>query len=229
MRGVSSFGGTSSIQVRRIIRNAVNNPDVKGIMLKIDSPGGTVAGTDEMSADIQAANQIKPVHAHVDGLMASAAYWTGSQVRTITATRTSEIGSLGTFAVVHDMSEMAKNDGIKVHVISTGPFKGAFTPGSEVTKDQLAELQTTVDKLNSFFMEDVQNAREFTNKEIESLFDGRIHIAEDALKLGLIDGVSSFEDAIRSLEQEAMAAFHEDDEEDDEEEALAIARAQLLR
>lgn len=219
MRAQSSYGGTSSVQVRRILRNASTNPKVKGIMLKIDSPGGTVAGTDEMAADIAMVAALKPIHAHVDGLMASAAFWTGAQASYITATRTSEIGSLGTVAVVHDMSEAAAKEGIKVHVISTGPHKGAFTPGSEVTEAQLEDLQKTVDTLNVFFMNAVAEARGFDMDKTKSLFDGRTHIAADALDLGLIDGIAGFDEAIRNLENTvALDAV-------DSEEAIALARS----
>lgn len=223
MRGVSSFGGTSSVQIRRIIRVAVRNPEVKGIMLRIDSPGGTVAGTDELAGDIRAASQIKPIRSHVEGLMASAAFWIGSQASLITASRTSEIGSLGTVAVVHDSSEMAKNEGIKVHVISTGDFKGAFTPGSEVTEEQLADLQEIVDELNEFFMEAVMNGRDMDAKTVKSLFDGRVHVAEKALSLKLIDGVMSFEESVRTFEKEVFV------EDDRSAEVLARSRALGLK
>lgn len=223
MRGVSKWGGTSSVQIRRILRNAVSDSKVKAIMLKVDSPGGTVAGTDDLAIEIKNTDRIKPVHTHVDNLMASAAFWTGAQARHVTASRMSEIGSLGTVAVVHDMSEMAKMEGVKVHVISTGDHKGAFTPGSEVTKDQLADLQSIVDKLNSFFMDAVAEARGFTPKETKALFDGRVHVAEDALKLNLIDGISTFDEALLALEETI-----EDDTELAESEILLRARGMKL-
>ncbi len=226
MRGVSSFGGTSSVQIRRILRDAKAMPEVKGVMLAIDSPGGTVAGTDELAGSIKAFGQVKTIHTHVNGLMASAAFWTGSQVSRITATRTSEVGSLGTVAVVHDQSELAKKEGIKVHVISTGPHKGAFTPGSEVTEEQLADLQSIVDKLNVFFMEAVAESRNFSDKEVKNLFDGRVHVAADALKLGLIDGISTFEESVRALE---MAVVSADEGADDETLVLAEAQRQRRR
>lgn len=219
MRGVSSFGGTSSVQIRRVIRIAARNPEVKGILFRVDSPGGTVAGTDELVDDIRAVAQIKPIRSHVEGLGASAAVWIMSPSEVITASRTSEVGSLGTVAVVHDMSEMAKNDGIKVHVISTGDFKGAFTPGAEVTEEQLADLQSIVNDLNEFFMEAVQNGRGLDAKTVKKLFDGRVHVADTALKLGLIDGVMSFEQAIRSFERDVFV------EDDGSDSALARARA----
>ncbi len=223
MRGQSSFGGTSTVQVRRILRNAARTSKVKAVMLRIDSPGGTVAGTDELASDIEALAAEKPVHAHVDGMMASAAYWSGSKAAHITATRTSEIGSLGTMATVTDTSGVAEKQGVKVHVVSTGPHKGAFTPGTEVTKEHLTHLQNIVNKLNGFFKADVAAARGFSQTQVDALFDGRVHVAEDALDLGLIDGISSFESAVRSLEE---SVAHDDA---DAEAALARARTKRRR
>lgn len=208
MRGQSSFGGTSTVQIRRILRSAANNPKVNGVMLKIDSPGGTVAGNDELAQEIRNFSEKKPIVSHVDGLMASAAFWAGSQTQRITASRTSEVGSLGTVAVVRDFSENLEKQGIKTHVISTGPHKGAFTPGSEITKEQLADLQDTVENLNKFFKEAVQSGRGLDAKTVNTLFDGRVHLAADAKELGLIDDVMSFESAIFAFEKEV---FDEDD------------------
>ena len=124
-------------------------------------------------------------------------------------------------AVVHDMSEMAKSEGIKVHVVSTGAFKGAFTPGSEVTEEQLADLQSLVNKLNGFFKEAVADSRSMDMKTVDALFDGRVHVAEDAMAMGLIDAVEGFDDAMRALAQAIPA--------DDLAEAEALARARSIR
>lgn len=223
MRGVSSFGGVSTVQIRRVLRMAASNNQVKGILLRADSPGGTVAGTDELADEIKVVGQIKPIRTHVEGLMASAMFWVGSQSSLVTASKTSQIGSLGTVAVVNDFSEMAKKDGIKVNVISTGPFKGAFTPGSEVTKAQLDDLQNIVDELNEVFMEAVQDGRGMDAKQVKKLFDGRVHVAGTALKLGLIDSISTFEQAIRSFENDVFEG------DDGAEAALAKAKAARIR
>lgn len=217
MRGESSFGGTSTVTVRKMLRAAAVDPDTLGIMLQIDSPGGTVAGTDELAAETKSIGAIKPIRAHVTSLMASAAAWVGFQTSFITASRTSQTGSLGTVAVVHDMSEAAAKAGIKVHILSTGDFKGAFTPGSEVTKAQLADFQSIVIELNEFFKEAVMDGRGLSAKEVNKLFDGRVHLAEKALDLGLIDAVMPLEDAVRSFENEVAR--------DDSEGVLAKARA----
>ena len=199
MKAESSFGGTSSVRMRQNLREAAANPQVRGIMLNISSPGGHVDGTDELALEIARTAEIKPVHAFANGLMASAAFWIGSQAAVISASRTSEVGSLGTVAVVHDFSGAFEAEGIKTHVISTGKFKGAFVQGAEITEEMLEDLQASVDALNEFFMEAVESGRGMPRSQVKSLFDGRVHLAADALKLGLIDKVQSFEGAIADL------------------------------
>lgn len=221
MRGVSSFGGTSTVQIRRILRQGARNPEVNGAFMRFDTPGGTVAGNDELADEIRAFGRVKPIVAHVDNMMASAGFWAGAQTHRITATRTSEIGSLGTVAVVRDFSENLEKEGIKTHVISTGKFKGAFTPGSEITKEQVADLQEKVDNLNVFFKEAVMSGRNMDQKTVDKLFDGRMHLAEDAQKLGLIDEVMSFDEALRKFEQQIFNA--------DEDIAMAKARFRLAQ
>lgn len=222
MRGESSFGGTSTVIARKILRAAMDDPNTLGTLLLEDTPGGTVAGTDEFASDIRAHGVLKPIRTHVNGLMASAGFWVGSQTSFITASRTSQIGSLGTVAVVHDMSEAAAKQGIKVHVVSTGDFKGAFTPGSEVTKAHLADLQSLVNELNEFFKEAVMDGRGLSSKEVNKLFDGRVHLAETALKLGLIDAVMPLEEAVRTFENDVRPTA-------DSSGVLARARAIKLK
>lgn len=197
-KGGGFFGGTSTVETRRAIRSAVQSDSVDSIMLHIDSPGGTVAGTNELAADVADANKVKPVLAHIEDLGASAAFWVASQARKITANPTAFVGSLGVMAMVVDESELAGNMGVKVHVVSTGAHKGDFSPGQEVTGEQLDLLQKEVNDLNKHFMSAVKRGRGFTVEKLNKVNDGRTFIASEALSLGLIDSVSTFDDAFTS-------------------------------
>jgi signal peptide peptidase SppA len=200
-KGKSKFG-TSTVRVRQAVRQAVRDPLVKGIMLLIDSPGGSSSGTAELAADVASAAQAKPVHAHVEDLGASAAYWIGSQSARFSATPTSLVGSIGTVAVVQDSSGQLAKDGVKVHVIATGPYKGAFTPGSEVSKEQLAYLQEYVDGLNEHFLAGVSAGRKMPMEQVRKAADGRIHLAEQARRMGLLDAVEGQDAAMQALRSE---------------------------
>lgn len=194
MKHASSFSDScSTVLVRKELNQMARDPAILGIMLKIDSPGGTVAGTKELADAIASANAKKPVMAYCSDLTASAAYWLASQCGTIDASETTLVGSIGTYMVASDSSSAAEKLGIKVHVVRAGDFKGMGTPGTEITEDQLAEIQRNVYGLNQFFLDAVSSGRKMEMSEVSKLADGRVHLAGEAKKLGLIDNVCSFE------------------------------------
>lgn len=205
-KGRSKFSGTSSLDVRRQVRSAASDSTIDAIMLHVDSPGGTVAGTADLADDVARAAASKPLAAHIDDLGASAAYWIASQAATVSASKTSEIGSIGTVLVVEDSSEQASAEGVKVHVISTGAFKGIGVPGAEVTDEQLAHLRDRVESLNDHFVSGVARGRKMSRGRLSESADGRVFVAEDAVGRGLIDKVSSFDDAFRSVSREGERA-----------------------
>lgn len=197
MKAASSFGGASTVRARRQIRKARNDATVKSILLYIDSPGGTVAGTEDLANDVAAAAKQKPVVTFFEDLGASAAYWVGSQATTIFANNSALVGSIGTFAVLADYSAAAEAAGIKVHVIKAGTFKGAGVAGTEVSDELLTELQRRVNDFNDLFLAGVARGRSgLSISRVRELADGRVHLAQQARTLGLIDQVGSLESAI---------------------------------
>ena len=195
----SLTGGTATSLIRRDIRNATRDDRVKSIMLMIDSPGGTVAGTADLATEVAKAAAQKTVVAYIEDLGASAAYWVASQAHKVYANSTALVGSIGTYAVVWDASGAAAREGIKVHVIRAGEMKGAGEPGTEVTPAQLAEFQRIVDEMNEFFVRGVAGGRKMTLQATRELADGRVWIGADAEKRRLVDGVRSYEEVIAEL------------------------------
>lgn len=199
MKAASKFGGTSTVMTRRAIRKAIADDAVHSILLHIDSPGGTVAGTADLASDVAAANAIKPVHAHIEDLGASAAYWVASQARRVTANTTGRVGSIGTLLVLDDTSGMYAARGIKVHVISTGKFKGAGTEGAPITDEQVEMFREGVNDLNEHFILGVAMGRGMSAEKVRAIADGRVHIAEKAKQLGLIDAVESLDHVVSGM------------------------------
>ena len=118
-----------------------------------------------------------------------------------------EVGSIGTVAVIHDVSKAAEMEGVEVHVISTGKFKGMFTPGSKVTEAQLDDLQTRIDNLNTHFRQAVMEGRGMDEKTLDKIATGQVFIAAEAEKKGLIDGVRTLD----ALVAEIVETFPKDD------------------
>jgi signal peptide peptidase SppA len=196
----SSFsGGCSTVYVRRQLRAARSDAECTGVLIVVDSPGGTVSGNQELCDEIAALAREKPVFVQVEDMCCSAAFGASSQATKIFANRNSQVGSIGTYMVIYDLSKMAEKEGIKVHVLKAGAFKGAGTPGTEITKDQLDHFQKTIDGLNEDFIQTVARGRKMPQKTVREIADGRAHLPDDALKLGLIDGVQSREETIDQL------------------------------
>lgn len=206
MKSRSKYGGVSTIDQRKNMRAIMSDEKAKSALLIIDSPGGTVAGTEALAADIKSLDLIKPVLTYFEDLGASAAYWTGAQARRISANASAQVGSLGVYGVVVDSSGKAEKEGVEVHVISTGENKGAFVPGAPVTEKQLSSYQDLINKMNDQFKDAVMSGRKLPKSEIDKLFDGSVWMADDAKKLGLIDAVESLDQAIAEATKVATAS-----------------------
>jgi signal peptide peptidase SppA len=193
MKSRSSMGGTSTVQARRDIRGAARNPDVSGIMLAIDSPGGTVSGTADLGAEVKAARREKPVFAQIEDSATSAAYWVASQASRVYAnSSTAMAGSIGTILAV------TKETSGRVAVFASGPLKAPGMSG-ELTEEQGAYLQGLVNGWQSQFDAAVQTGRRLGAKQIAQVNTGAAFLAQTALDLKLIDGIQSTEQTLSEL------------------------------
>jgi signal peptide peptidase SppA len=199
--------GCSTVRIRGQIRAAVRDSDVKAIMLRIDSPGGSVSGTADLAKDVAAAAGKKPFMSYYEDSGCSAAFWVGSQAGTSLANPTAIVGSIGTYMTLEDWAGAYEEAGVKVHVIGTGPYKGAGAEGAPVTDDQVAEFKRLVLGLNEHFLQGVAKGRGLDMSAVRSLADGRVHVARSrnsdagAKELGLIDGVATFDKAMADLRE----------------------------
>lgn len=202
----SLIGGSSTLEKRAALRAAQRDPEVRAIMLRVDSPGGTVSGTGDLADAVAQADQRKPVYAYIEDLGASAAYRIASRARKVYANADAQVGSIGTYTTLTDTSGAFQKDGVQVTVVRSGAFKGAGEPGTPVTEEQIAEAQRRVDAMNEQFLADVSKGRKMPMDMVRRMADGRIHMAAAAKDMGLIDGVASMEDAGRALMDEVNLA-----------------------
>lgn len=205
MKSASSMSAaTSTVAARRAIRKAAADSEVSAILIAIDSPGGTVSGTADLGSEIAAAAKKKPVWSYIDDLGASAAYWAASQAdRVIANNRTALVGSIGTLAVVYDLSAAAEKEGIKALVFGTGPLKGTGTPGAPVTEDQQAYYRGIVEDAQVAFDAAVSKGRSLTAKQLADVKTGGVFGATEAQDKKLIDAIQSFDATVSELAAEA--------------------------
>lgn len=199
--GSSLSEAGSTIALRRQIQNAARDPKIDSILMLIDSPGGTVAGNRDLADEVAAANKLKPVLAFIEDMGASAAYWVASQASKVYANPMGLVGSIGTYGVVYDTSGAAAREGVKALVFRSGEFKGAGVDGTEITPPQQAEFQRIVNEMNQHFLEAVSRGRDMPIEQVKALADGRVHLGKSAHRLGLVDGIQSFETTLNLLKK----------------------------
>jgi protease-4 len=146
-----------------------------------------------MAEAIANASQAKPVRAHVEGEASSAAYWAASQATAVYASKGSLVGSIGVYLAVADYKAADELDGVKVHLVTTGKYKGLGVPGTEITEEHIAHLQELVDSYHADFKAAVVAGRNGKISDIEAVSDGRVFRENDAVKNGLIDGIQNFQ------------------------------------
>lgn len=185
------FGAVSTGSIQNMVNAAIADPTVQALALDIDSPGGTVAGTAETADLIYSARSKKKIYAFASGQMASGAYWIGSSADKIYATKTTEVGSIGVYTTMIDMSVLAHNAGIKFEIVKAGKYKALGHPAKPLSEEEKQVAQTRIDDIFSVFVDSVARNRGLSMDKVMEFSDGRVWIAEKAADLGLIDGVDS--------------------------------------
>lgn len=194
--------GTSVEQIQSAMRDARGNPNVRSILLRVDSPGGNVDGIQGLASEIRAQRGqpgAKPVWASIEGMGASAAYWIAAQSNRVNIEQDAHAGSIGVYSAVVDSSAKADKEGIKVHLISSGGVKGAGMPGVPVSEAALAHYQGLVDTHYANFLGDVAAGRGLSMEQARALGDGRIWVGPQAKSAGLADTVGTTESVVAEM------------------------------
>lgn len=201
-------GGLTMPEMTDQVKVAVADRRVKAILLRIDSPGGTVAGVSDLADAVFGAGKIKPVVAYCSDLCASCGYYVASQAGKIYGDVDAMVGCIGTVLVIDDFSEMFKKAGIETIVFKSekDPFKGEGVAGSKITDEQKEDFQRVVDDLGRIFVEAVYRGRPSLKESKLKLPDGRVYIGQNAVDLGLMDGIRSMDEVIEKMQQGDLLA-----------------------
>lgn len=202
---VSSRVGTSVEHIRADLQAAIEDDAVQAIVLDVDSPGGSVQGLAELGDEIRAARSKKPIVAHTDGLMASAAYWLASQADKVVATKSATVGSIGVIASVIDQHRALANEGFDPVVVKSTPGKGGVQSTGAIGDADRADLQREVDAHHAMFVDAVAAGRGIDRAQAEQLADGRVYLGEESKARGLIDAIGPGNAAVRFAKALARA------------------------
>jgi len=185
----------NSTNILEQIQKAKSNPNIKGVLLNVNSPGGAVAPSVEISYAIKELNQIKPVVAYASGIMASGSYYSSIWATKIIANPGSMIGSIGVIMQSMDVSELLQKIGIKTQTVKIGKYKEAGTPTRAWTSYEKDELNKVIKDTYNMFVSDVAKARKLKMQNYKNYADAHIFTASQAKKVKLIDMVGTISTA----------------------------------
>jgi signal peptide peptidase SppA len=184
------------------VRMADADPNVRAIMLDIDSPGGTVGGVQAASDAVRTAS--KPTMAFASDRMASAAYWVGAAANAVYAEELASVGSVGVYTALLDRTRAMEAAGLKTELFASGQYKGAGVPGVPLTDAQRTMIQSHVDELAGIFKADIRRTRPQVS---DDSMQGQSMLGNAAMRAGMVDAVASFATAMRDLR--TMAGFRQ--------------------
>ena len=178
-------------QVLKEIEEASKNPRIKGVLLSVNSPGGAVPPSIEISYAIKDLTKKKPVIAYAEGIMASGSYYASIYAKKIIANPGAIIGSIGVIMESADIEELMRKVGVKPQVVKQGTYKEAGTFTREWTPQERAELERLTKDTYDLFVHDVATARGLDINRSNEYADAHIFSAARAKKVGLVDTIGT--------------------------------------
>ncbi len=196
--GVLQIDGAidDSRQVVSELRRFRQTPRIKAVVIRIDSPGGAVAPTQEIFEEIQRIKKTKPCIASMGSVAASGGYYIASACDKILANPGTMTGSIGVIMQLSNFEELLKKVGVKGVNIKSGANKDIGSPYHPLSPEGRDILQGLVDNVHSQFVAAVAKGRGMDEARVRKLADGRIYSGDQAKELGLIDQFGTLEDAI---------------------------------
>lgn len=190
---------------REALRKAETDSDIAGVIVRINSPGGTVAASDAIYHEIMNFRQKKkiPVYAYIMELGASGGYYVASASDRIIASPAAITGSIGVIAMKINIEGLLSKIGVSDETYKSGPKKDFWSPFHPSTPEEKKMLQDIIDRLYTRFVGVVYANRKklLTEKEVRTFADGRVLVAGEAFESGLIDQVAYLDETIAAMKK----------------------------
>jgi protease-4 len=191
---------TASDDIVEALRGFERAPSVKAVVVRVDSPGGGVAASQEIYHAVLDLRAKKPVVASLGGVAASGGYYVASACDAIVANPGSITGSIGVIMEMGNVQDLLQKIGVQPEVLKAGTYKDMGSPVRPLTDDERAIFQQMIDSVHAQFITAVADGRKMDETKVRALADGRIYSGAQAQALGLVDSLGGLQDAI------AMAA-----------------------
>ncbi len=194
-----SGGSVTPEEIIDQLDEAQRNPSVKAILIRVNSPGGSPAASQEIFEEIRKVE--KPVVVSVSETCASGAYYVSSAADRIVANRSSSVGSIGVIMQIPNYEDLYEKLGLKYTTIKQGKYKDVGSPDRPLTSEEIKLLEAQLKEIYEQFISDVAEARNMDVDKVEELATGWVFLGTEALELGLIDDIGNYKDAINIAAQ----------------------------
>ena len=202
-----TVGGDSTA---RLIRQARLDHNIRAVVLRVDSPGGSVMASEEIYRELVAMRAAgKPVVVSMSSLAASGGYYISAPADEIWASPATLTGSIGIFAIIPTIDKTLGKIGVTVDGVGTTPLAGQLRIDRPMSDDSRVLLQSQIGRGYDEFLQRVSSGRKKTREEIDAIAQGRVWAGSDAKRLGLVDQLGSFDDAVRSAARRARLTDYE--------------------
>jgi protease IV len=188
----------------KLIRQARTDRDIKALVLRVDSPGGSVLASEQIYRELVALRAAgKPIVVSMSGYAASGGYYISAPADEILASPATITGSIGIFAIIPTLDRTLGKVGVSVDGVGTTPLSGQLRLDRPLGEEARALLQSTVTRGYAEFLERVADGRKKTRDEVDKVAQGRVWSGNDARRIGLVDQLGSFNDAAKAAARRA--------------------------
>jgi protease-4 len=202
-----TVGGESTA---RLIRNARMDDNVRAVVLRVDSPGGSVNASEQIYQELKALKAAgKPLIVSMSTYAASGGYYIAAPADEIWASPATITGSIGIFAIIPTVPRTLAKIGVNVDGVGTTPLSGQLRLDRPLGAPARALLQSTVERGYEEFVMRVANGRGKTRDQVDEIGQGRVWAGVDGKRLGLVDNLGSFEDAVRAAARRAKLTAYD--------------------
>ncbi|WP_293928214.1 signal peptide peptidase SppA [Sphingobacterium sp. UBA6320] len=206
--GEGSKDEIGSDKISRELRKLRENEDVKAVVFRVNSPGGSALASDVIWREVELTKKVKPIVVSMGDYAASGGYYISAAADSIFAENNTITGSIGVFGVIPNFKNLLNNKiGVHFDGVKTGKFSDlGMVPDRPLTAEERDIIQMEVNRVYQTFMKRVSDGRKITVAQVDTIGQGRVWTGKQALEIGLVDRIGGIDDAIKSAAKKAKIA-----------------------
>lgn len=222
--GEGSKDEIGSDKISRELRKLREDEDVKAVVFRVNSPGGSALASDVIWREVELTKKVKPIVVSMGDYAASGGYYISAAADSIFAENNTITGSIGVFGVIPNFKNLLNNKiGVHFDGVKTGKFSDlGMVPDRPLTAEERDIIQMEVNRVYQTFMKRVSDGRKITVAQVDTIGQGRVWTGKQALEIGLVDRIGGLDDAIKSAAKKAKIAQYAIKQYPAKEDALSM-------